>query len=235
MVPPRATSDVPIEVTQDGRVIGIEFINEHTASETEKQRYRRIIRSNAMKSFRRWQLTQHKVNPKPRLLVEDNRESKGEFSPPRQQGPHVDFLPTPKIGKEPSDNLMNLTFGAIPTDTLSSCAATNPDDDCLFLKSKVAVRGRGSIASLPLNATCQSSQSAPSQSWVVSPITTLGASRIDPFRVYPMVQVDAYVHEMTDHCQYPHSQIRPFTGLLAERFVYGRYNIYMAHALSNRV
>lgn len=202
MVPPRGTPETPLEVTRDGTSIGTQFINEYTASETEKQRYRRIIRSTAMKSFRRWQLMQHKGRSNPRVLVEDNQESKGKTLFPRGQGPHVDFLSGPKIRKEQ----LNLTFGAIPTDNWRSCAATDPDDDYLSSRSTVAVRGRGSIVS-PLTATCQSSQSSQSQSCVVSPIIPLGPSRIDPFIVYPLVQVDAYVHEMIDHSQYHPFQI----------------------------
>ena len=147
----------------------LEFVNVGAISQAEKERNQRIVRSTAAKSVRRRQLSEQSIHG------ESGR--KGATQPKSRH-------PKPRQGSK-----------ADPP-TLSH--------DLLFESSSAGSRSfnKGRAASFAFANSVQngspSTQSSRAPSVVTSPITPLGAGRVDPFM--PVETVD-HINELIDHCE----------------------------------
>ncbi|KAH7419574.1 hypothetical protein BKA64DRAFT_651173 [Cadophora sp. MPI-SDFR-AT-0126] len=167
----------------------LQFVNMNTTSQLEKQRNKKVIRSMAMKSFRRKQ-TSKKAPEKTGNVREVSGGSSVPFS--SQLGPQAYSL-LDVVTEEPSpymarvEDLSSETSPSFYTSLSSRSCSNNGESDSASGFDENSLQRR-----LP------SHLSTPIPSMISSPITPLGAGRVDPFRIYP-VGGKSNIPELFDH------------------------------------
>jgi hypothetical protein len=155
----------------------LEFVNVNVASEEEKRRNQKVIRSTAMRNFRHKQSQQKPKEKDKRSKVVINN--------------HKSLIST------------SITKFSLDAQDQSS-QSTNDISEATFLKASQLINGSPvSINSNELSGLewtlCRPSSRA--MSITSSPSTILGAGRIDPFRIQP-VDVASNIDELIDHCEF---------------------------------
>jgi hypothetical protein len=163
--------------------LGLQFVNMNASSQEERQRNQKVIRSAAMRSFRLKQKLQQKE-------AKVGSCAQGVLSKKQQS-------PKSKSGKDLDENytLPRQNNGWLSEDASSGSSmlgSVSPptkgiDDDFAL--------GR------PFRSATPCSLSSRNSPLIGSPISPLGAGRIDPFRIYPVDFTGPLVHELIDHCK----------------------------------
>lgn len=171
--------------------LDLQFVSMNPSSQLEKQRNKKVIRSAAMKSFRRKQMSQKaqdKVGPV-REVVELHCSSelgaKNNSLPDTRSlsaGDGANWLG----GIE--DSFSDMSWGP-PTSPLSNSSSNSSESDSMSVFDEMPQVGR-----------FLSQVSTPGSSVVSSPKSLLGAGRIDPFRIYPL-DANNTIPELFDHCK----------------------------------
>ncbi len=171
-----------------GAVLDLQFISMNPASQAEKQRNRKIIRSTAMRSFRQKQssrgapsksTTSSQTTTVP-LQFELFPKSRGSY-----QADSQDWSANGFSGKE--DSFSENSW--LPLSPPSESSSKDGSGGKALALSESRPRTNGSGASR-------------TNSMVLgSPVTPLGAGRVDPFRVYT-VDLGGQIPELIDHCKY---------------------------------
>ncbi|KAL5322824.1 hypothetical protein ACEPPN_010803 [Leptodophora sp. 'Broadleaf-Isolate-01'] len=169
--------------------LDLQFVSMNPSSQLEKQRNKKVIRSAAMKSFRRKQMSQKaqdKVGPV-REVVELHCSSelgaKNNSLPDTRSlsaGDGANWLG----GIE--DSFSDMSWGP-PTSPLSNSSSNSSESDSMSVFDEMPQVGR-----------FLSQVSTPGSSVVSSPKSLLGAGRIDPFRIYPL-DANNTIPELFDH------------------------------------
>jgi len=188
---------------KESRPAFIEFVSMNASSHADKRRNQKVIRSTAMKNFRRRQQSQRTQ------ASEASRKN-------RVTGPHQ--LPKRTKGKGKSDeedstehkeqhsnikeefqqDLQEVLFQAVDD------WATETASDGSWLESRSATDNHSEghwdnetlqVERSPRHPTLNNLFASN------SPLNVLGGGRIDPFRIYPEGYVGPHVHELIDHCK----------------------------------
>lgn len=156
----------------------LEFVNVGAISQAEKERNQRLIRSTAMKSFRR------------RQLSERSTESEGNSKDARKAKTHH---PKSKKGsKADHQAISSISYTDLSSESFSEAS---------WLLGGSNGRKVDYFAFVESNRSRSlSSQSSRAPSVVTSPCTPLGAGRVDPFRILP-VDPGSPINELIDHCE----------------------------------
>lgn len=162
---------------------GLQFVNMTPASQAERQRNQKVIRSAAMKTFRRDQRLE--------------REAKSKQVSQRKRRGAVEVRPKMKDpGQESSPSSSNSSDGGI------SSSDTWWQEDMLPFPSISQPSSEGDPDSkLSGSVVLLGKEKAQSASPLGSPVSVLGAGRVDPFRRYPIDITGPHVHEIMDHCE----------------------------------
>ena len=187
------SNDEPLAiVTSDGvneesiPAIALEFVNVGAVSQAEKERNQKIIRSTAMRAFRRRQQSER--------LLKDDGKSKSIASRPKirhsrsKKDSQSDAQQTSPISNADLSPDISFSEAAFPeVSWLMSGPSNDRKADCFAL---VEWNRSGSL----------SSQSSQAPGVVDSPMTLLGAGRVDPFRILPGDR-SSNINELIDHCE----------------------------------
>jgi hypothetical protein len=180
----------------------LEFVNMNVASKAEKQMNQKVIRSMAMRSYRQKQQFQRtkdeeaKIRNRARAVQPRSESKRGNHSEAHSQTPRsshawtseVDFSDISwLVSVSPSSNLSDIDSGFEASLRSASPYSYHSDVDSGFGESP----DQSNALSDP-----RSRDFAP----VTSPITLLGAGRIDPFRTSSS-DTGPYIHELIDHCK----------------------------------
>ena len=187
-------SDEPLTIANgdgfaEGRppALSLEFVNVGAMSPAEKERNQKLVRSTAMRAFRRRQQSE-------RLLKDDGKRksiaTRPKSRPSRSKGDsrsdgqetstpsHTDLSPHISLSDSALSEVSSLVRGY----------SNDRKGDCfVFAKSNRS----GSV----------SYQSANDSALVNSPVTPLGAGRVDPFRRLP-ADTSSQIQELIDHCEF---------------------------------
>ena len=167
------------------RALILEFVNVGAVSQAEKQRNQKIISSTAMKSFRRRQ--------------QSERSMKGEGSSKDTAKPKSHRSKFTKDSQSDEQEASTSSYTGLSSDVsfsevsrlLGGSSNDRKVDYFAFVDSN---RSQG-----------LSSQSPRAPSIVNSPVTLLGAGRVDPFRMLPgdtgSQSTGPGINELIDHCK----------------------------------
>lgn len=157
----------------------LEFVNVGAVSQAEKERNQRLIRSTAMRSFRRRQ--------------QSERSRKGEGS--SKDSAKATCRPKSRKSSQSDEKSVSPT----PSTDLSSETTFSEVSWLMGVTSNDQKADYFTFADLSRNKS-SSSQSSSAPSIVDSPVTPLGAGRVDPFRMLP-VEASSHINELIDHCE----------------------------------
>jgi hypothetical protein len=189
----------------------------NVASKAEKQMNQKVIRSVAMRSYRlkqQFQRTKEK-EAKSRTTARAVQPKQSNHSEAHPQTPgssnswtsEVDFFDiTWLVSASPSSNLCDIDSGFE-----ASLGSASPSSNLSHTDSGFeASLGSVSLSSNPSDLDSASGESHQSNALsdprsrdftpIISPITPLGAGRIDPFRMSSS-ENGPYIHELIDHCK----------------------------------
>jgi hypothetical protein len=158
----------------------LEFVNMNVVSKAEKQRNQKLIRSTAMRSYRQKQQLQRtkEEEAKSRTTargIQPRSESKRD-----DNSAHSQLLESTSAWSSHEIDLSDFSWLLNPSSSgghsdSDSGIGESPRSDTL------SVRSRDFFPD-------------------ISPVTRLGAGRIDPFRI-SSVDTSLYIHELIDHCK----------------------------------
>jgi hypothetical protein len=162
--------------------VNLEFVNMNVVSKAEKQRNQKLIRSIAMRSYRQKQQLQRTKEEEAKSWtmargIRPRSESKRDGHPDA----HNQLLGSPNAW--PSDEIDLSDFSWLMS---SSSSSDHSDSDS----------GIGESPRSDASSSVRSRDFFPD----ISPVTPLGAGRIDPFRI-SSVDTSLYIHELIDHCK----------------------------------
>lgn len=181
--------------------VALEFVNVGAISKAEKVRNQKLIRSTAMKSFRRRQQSERSLKGAGSSKEAANTKSLRPMSANRSMSD--EYVHSPPVLT--TDFSCDVPFHQLSeTSRLVSGSPQDRKND-----------HRGLVDSN--RSESSSSQSSRSSSILDSPITLLGAGRIDPFQSLP-VQSSPQINELIDHCENPNSPPLPSRLLLTSAF-----------------
>jgi hypothetical protein len=191
---------------KEGRsVFCLEFVNMNASSRAEKQRNRKVIRSTAMKNFRRRQQSQ-------RTQVKDASRTNSEIRRSHlAQRTKEKKISNKEDGEEHKEQVIYIKeeFDQDLQDA-SSLAVDGwmfeTTSNRWWLESRTVSSSKhneGLWDSEALQMESSPSHLTSKDFFTLnSPLTVLGGGRIDPFRIYPEEYVDPHVHELIDHCEF---------------------------------
>ncbi|PMD54860.1 uncharacterized protein K444DRAFT_92509 [Hyaloscypha bicolor E] len=180
----------------------LEFVNMNVASKAEKQMNQKVIRSMAMRSYRQKQQFQRTKDEETKIrnrarAVQPRSEwkrcnhSEAHFQTPESShawASEVDISDISwLVSASPSSNLSDIDSGFEASLRSASPHSHHSDVDSGFGES-------------PHQGNALSDRRPRDFAPVTSPITLLGAGRIDPFRTSSS-DTGPYIHELIDHCK----------------------------------
>lgn len=185
-------------------VFCLEFVNMNASSQVEKQRNQKLIRSTAMKNFRRRQQSQQR---QAKEASRTNSEIRPNHLRQRIKEKKISNREDEEDHKEQHSDIKE------EFDPDLQDASTKAVDDWIFdttskgswVESQTAASGNHNEGLWDSKARqFESSRSHPT--WndfflLNNPLNVLGGGRVDPFRKYPVGYVGPYVHEVIDHCK----------------------------------
>jgi len=179
----------PIDLTRkdaessEKRQMDLQFVSMTPASQAERQQNQRVIRSAAMKTFRREQRLE--------------REAKTKEVSQRKRRGAVEVRPKMKdLAQDSSPSSSSSSDGGIS----SSDTWWQKDKSPFPSISRPSSEG-GPDSKLSGRIELLGKEKAQSASPLGSPTSVLGAGRVDPFRRYPIEITGPHVHEIMDHCE----------------------------------
>lgn len=153
---------------------GLQFVNMTPTSQAERQRNRKVIRSAAMKTFRRNQKLEREGKPQAVLRSKSEAE----------------------------DQELSYRLRLSSENEVGSSEARWPGSQTLSSKLVAGTSGNSAVAIPASNVNWASwSQTALRTPAIAasSPIEKLGAGRLDPFRTYPVDISGPHINEIMDH------------------------------------
>jgi hypothetical protein len=191
---------------KEGRsVFCLEFVNMNASSRAEKQRNRKVIRSTAMKNFRRRQQSQRtQVKDASRTNSEIRRNHLAQRTKEKEVGNKEDGEEQKEqdicIKEEFNLNLQNASSLAIDGWMFETTSNEWWFESRTVSSSK---HNEGLWDSEALQIESNPSHPTSKDFFTLnSPLTVLGGGRMDPFRIYPEEYVGPHVHELIDHCEF---------------------------------
>ncbi|KAK0099539.1 hypothetical protein ONS95_000264 [Cadophora gregata] len=166
----------------------LQFVSMNASSPLEKQRNKKIIRSTAMRSFRR-KKTPPKVQEKPTLVREVSQDGAVLISSQSSLNYNSRLdrtIENPYISTNGTEFPSNTSW-SYPTSDSSRPCSNNGESNSV----SVSDEENGLERRLPDHSPTPSSITG-------SPISPLGAGRVDPFRIYP-VGGKSNIPELFDH------------------------------------
>jgi hypothetical protein len=160
----------------------LEFVNMNVVSKTEKQRNQKLIRSTAMRSYRqKQQLQRTKEEEAKSRTIARGIQPRSESKRNDHSDAHNQLLRSANAWSSDEIDLSDFSLLMSPSSSSDhsdsdSGIGESPRSDALS-----SVRSRGFFPG-------------------ISPVTPLGAGRIDPFRI-SSVDTSLYIHELIDHCK----------------------------------
>lgn len=171
--------------------VSLQFINMNAATAAERQRNQKVVRSTAMKSFRRRQKTQRQEEGG------ESREKEKKGSSLPKSRPSKSANGGASIAQSASAAATHKTLPLIPYSE-ASWLVESPSSS----SSDSSAGEEGSIVGVEIQ-TIRSEHMRVSDlrtSTTTSPRTLLGAGRVDPFQTYPVyVQHTSHAPELIDH------------------------------------
>jgi hypothetical protein len=209
---------------EEGRsTFTLEFVNMNASSKAERQRNQKVIRSTAMKNFRRRQQSQRtqakeaskaivevQYQPLPQRTIVKDVSNRGGGKEPKDEAPQ----PT-EIKKEQNTDRQEVSSQAMD-DWISQTAFTDawPGAQTLWSDYNDGDQVVQDVEPIQVDSGLSYPESNNSFQ-LVSPATMLVGGRIDPFRIYPIDYVGPHIHELVDHCESPPCKKRtPLPGSL---------------------
>jgi hypothetical protein len=182
-----------VRAEEDRSSFCLEFVNMNTSSLAEKRRNKMVIRSTAMKHFRRQQQSQRaqvkaakeasrikdkEISDKVNVTCHNGQqeEARNEWN---QYPQDVSLLAV-------DDRIFQIAFTELRPESQTSSSNHNDNDGTCDVEVFQIERNPTSNDFFALG----------------SPLTLLGGGRIDPFRVYPTEYVGPHVHELIDYCEF---------------------------------
>jgi hypothetical protein len=157
----------------------LEFVNVNAISQAEKERNQRLIRSTAMKSFRRRQLSERSLKGEGSRKDSAKAKSRGSKSKKDPQSNEKVVSPV-----SCSDLSSESPFSEV------SCLLGGSNDHKVDYFMLVNSNG----------SKCLRIRSSRAPSVFGNPLTPLGAGRVDPFRKLP-ADTGSHVSELIDYCR----------------------------------
>jgi hypothetical protein len=185
MADDKALAIVDSDSGQEGSnlVFNVEFVNMNVTSQADRQRNQKVIRSTAMKSFRRkqqLQRLQEKEGSRQDVII-GNKEAHSKS----KTGFHSDAR-----NASPGSNSGWSSVATVPdVSWLVSVLPSSNSGDSGYPPGESSQTGpfiSRSLRTLPIAS---------------NPTSLLGAGRIDPFRIQP-VDTGSHIHELIDHCEF---------------------------------
>ena len=213
-------ADAEAQVVPDGNaeeqgnsLFCLEFVSMNASSKAEKQQNRWVVRSTAMKNFRRRQLSQRthtkeasrtnsEVRPhrSPKWSKEKKIRNKEVGAGHNEQHSDIKEESDQDLQEEPypvvDEWIFETTSHGSWFERQAASGSHNEglrDSEALYVESTPSYQILNGFFALP------------------SPLNFLGGGRVDPFRRYPGEHVGTHVHELIDHCE---SQSRPESHLI---------------------
>jgi hypothetical protein len=194
------------QVVRDGNTAALfclEFVSMNASSQAEKQQNQKVIRSTAMKNFRRRQQTQRtrakeasrtnsEVRPHqlPKRTKEKEKSNKEDSRGHKEQRNDIKEESNQDLQDESSQAADDWIFETSShASWLESQAASGNHKEGLWDSETVQVDDSLSRVTADGLLTLN------------SPLNILGGGRIDPFRAYPAGYGGPHVHELIDHCE----------------------------------
>jgi hypothetical protein len=183
--------DGTVRAEEDQSSFCLEFVNMNTSSLADKRRNQMLIRSTAMKNFRRRQQSQRtqakaakaasKIEDKEMNDKEDITGHNGQCEETRSEwNQYPQHLPSPAV-----DDWIPQTAFTEPWPKSQTSSSKHDDGTWDIEISQV-----------------ESISSSNDFFALSSPLTLLGGGRIDPFRVYPAGYEGPHVNELIDYCEF---------------------------------
>lgn len=183
----------------------LEFVSMNASSQAEKQQNQWVVRSTAMKNFRRRQQSQR---THAKEASRTNSERRPHRPPKRIKEKEIR---NKEVGTEHKEQHNDVEEGS--SQDLQD-ASSQAVDDWSFETSSHGSWLENQAASSNHNEglwdsdsevlQVESSPSHPTSNGFFalnSPLNILGGGRVDPFRIYPADYVAPHVHELIDHCE----------------------------------
>jgi hypothetical protein len=160
----------------------LEFVNMNLVSKAEKQRNQKLIRSTAMRSYRqKQQLQRTKEEEAKSRTIARGLQPRSESKTDDHSDAHNQLLGSTNACSSDEVHLSDFSWLLSP-----SSSSDHSDSD-------------SGIGESPRSDTLSSVR--PRDFFPdISPVTPLGAGRIDPFRI-SSVDTSLYIHELIDHCK----------------------------------
>lgn len=189
---------------KEGRsVFCLEFVNMNASSQAEKQRNQRVIRSTAMKNFRRRQQSQRTQDASRtdseicrNHLAQRTKEKKTSNKEDGEEQKEQDIYIKEGFNQDLQDASSLVADGWMFETTSNGWWL-----DSRTVSSSKHNEGLWDIEALQM----ESNPSHPTSKdffTLNSPLTVLGGGRIDPFRIYPEEYVGPHFHELIHHCEF---------------------------------
>jgi hypothetical protein len=190
---------------EEGRPAFIEFVSMNASSHADKRRNQKVIRSTAMKNFRRRQQSQRTQTSE---ASGQNSETRPHHLPRRTKEKDESNEEDSTEHKEQHSNIneeFHQDLQEVPSQAVDDWA-TETTSIASWLESR-SVSDNHSEGPWDNEALqVERSPSHPTSNDLFassSPLDVLGGGRIDPFRIYPAAYVGPHVHELIDHCKIP--------------------------------
>jgi hypothetical protein len=181
----------------------LEFVSMNASSQAEKQQNQKVIRSTAMKNFRRLQQmertrakeaskTNSELRPHqlPKLTKEKEKNNKEDSRGHKEQRNDIKEESNQDLQDESSQAADDWIFETSShASWLEGQAASGNHKGGLW--NSEAMQADGSLSRATLNSLLT----------LNSPLNILGGGRVDPFRTYPAGYGGPHVHELIDHCE----------------------------------
>ena len=200
-------SDGVLEGPGPAATLPLAFVNVGAISEAEKVRNQKLIRSTAMKSFRRRQQSERSLKGE----GSSSSSSKDSAANPKS--------PRPKLKKQTKSD--ECTVSPTSTPDLSSDVPFQQSREASWLvigSPNNRENDRRRLSDSDRSETL-SNQSARSSPVLDSPLTILGGGRIDPFQLLP-IKSSSQINELIDYCEnansVPLSSRLPLTCVLSK-------------------
>lgn len=171
----------------------LEFVNMGAISQAERERNQKVVRSTAMRAFRRRQQSER--------LLKGDEKSKGPAIRPKTHRSRS--KKDSQSDEKESDSLVSNT-------DLSSEVSFSEVKWLVGGSSKEVERTADYLAFVERKrrAGSSSSDSSRASTVVESPLSPLGAGRVDPFGILPgSSSSDSRINELIDHCEF-HTPVR---------------------------
>jgi hypothetical protein len=162
--------------------VSLEFVNVGAVSKAEKERNQKLIRSTAMRAFRRRQQSEKLLNNDGKCKFTANKPKSPRHSRPKKDSQSDEQVISPAN----TDLSSEVSFSEVAW-LVGGSSNDRKADYLAFVEGN--------------RRSSSSSESSRASTVVGSPTSPLGAGRVDPFRALP-VESGSHINELIDHCKF---------------------------------